>query len=113
MIEYSNHNRFDPAVVNVDMLLMPKCGVEYLSKILHFVTSLKIKNVMVVCNMILKTRQHVAKSEDIIDGLEKEPCFQASMNQCNWKMHNQFYWYNGTGKTRTKMGTIILFNRKK
>jgi len=109
MVEYSNHNKFNPAIINCDMLLMPKCGVEYLSRILHFITSLKIKNVMIVCNMIMKTRQHVAKAEDIISGLEKESCFQASMNECDWKIYNQFYWYNGTGKTRTKMGTIILF----
>lgn len=111
MVEYSNHNEFKPAIVNVDMLLMPKCGAEYLSKIMHFLTP--IKNVMIVGNFIMKTRQHVATIKDMIKRLEKEPCFQASMNGENWKIKRQYYLYNGTGKTRTKMGTIILYKEVK
>lgn len=110
MVEYSNHNLFNPAIVNADMLFMPKFGVEYLSRTMHFLTTITTANqVMLVGNFILHTRNHVSKKEDIISGMEKEPLFQASMNGGKWNIHNQFYRYNGTGNTRTKMGTIILF----
>jgi hypothetical protein len=109
MVEYSNYNIFSPAIVNIDMLLMPKCGVEYFARIMSFLSSIKTKNIMVVANFIIKTRQHVAHKEDIVKRLEREPLFQNSMSINKWRIYNQFYWYNGTGKTRTKMGSIILF----
>jgi hypothetical protein len=111
MVEFSNHNKFNPSIVNADMLLMPKCGVEYLSKIMHFLTSIKTVPIMLVGNFIMKTRQHVASPIDIVRGLEKEPLFQDSMNSKKWQIHPMFYTYNGTGKTRTKMGTVILFKQ--
>ena len=112
IVEYSNHHKFNPAIVNVDMLLMPKCGVEYLSKIMHFLTAFR-GNVMLVGNFIMKTRQHVSVAKDIIRGLEREPCFQDAMNRGKWKVHKDIYLYSGTGKTRTKMGTIILYKAKR
>ena len=108
MVEYSNNNTFNPAIINADMLLMPKCGVEYLAKIMCLVTSLNIKEVMIVANFILKTRQHVSSKEEIIRRLEKEPMFQAACYNTKWNIYDNCYQYNGTGKTRTKMGSLIL-----
>jgi len=109
MVEYSNDNYFNPAIVNADMLLMPKFGVEYFSRIMHFLTSIDSQNIMLIGNFIMKSRHQVAKQEDILRGLEKEAMFQDSMSEGKWSIHNQFYMYNGTGKTRTKMGTMIFF----
>jgi hypothetical protein len=110
MVEYSNHNKFEPAIVNADILLMPKCGVEYFSKVMHFLNS-SAKNVMLIGNFIMKARHQVATIKDIVNGLEKEPCFQDSMSSRKWIIHNEIYLYNGTGKTRTKMGSVILFKK--
>lgn len=112
MVLNSNYFPFRPAIVNSDMLLMPKCGVEYFSKIMHFLTT-TAKEVMLVGNFILKTRQHVSTVEDIVKGLEKEPCFQDSMNTGLWTMHDKIYLYNGTGNKRSKMGTVVFFKKEK
>ena len=112
IVEYANNNEFKPAIVNVDMLLMPKFGVEYLSRIMHFLDSIKETNIMLIGNFIMKSRHQVAKKEDIMNGLQKEAMFQDAMSNGNWNIHNDFYLYNGTGKTRTKMGTVILFKAK-
>lgn len=108
MIEYSNNNKFNPAIVNVDMLLMPKCGVEYLSKVMSFLST-KTDKVMVIANFILRAWFHKCDINEITKGLEKEPMFQCAMNNGKWKIHKKVYVYNGTGKTNTKMGSVIFF----
>jgi hypothetical protein len=111
MVEYANNNYFNPAIVNSDMLLMPKLGVQYLSKIMQFLTT-SANQVMLVGNFVSEHRHFRFGIEDIIDGMEKEPCFQCSMNMANWEFNKEYYWYNGTGKTTTKMMTIILFKQQ-
>lgn len=108
MIEYSNHHNFNPAIVNLDTLLMPKNGGRYLAKIMYFLTT-SCKETMLVCNLIMKTRRHVATVKDIVSSLENESCFQGAMNIGKWNMYKNIYIYNGTGNTKTKMGSIILF----
>jgi len=109
MVEHSNHKYFNPAIVNADMLLMPTLGVQYLSKIMHFLTTIPTKEIMLVGNFVTEHRHFRTGIKDIISGLQKEPCFQFAMNNGKWKFNDKYYWYNGTGKTTTKMTTVIMF----
>ena len=110
MVEYSNHNYFNPAIINADMLLMPKNGAQYLSKILSFIDT-KVKDVMVVANYVAECRHLRSNMDDIVSNIEKEPSFQLAFNNGNWSIHDEYYWYNGTGKTSTKMITVIFFKQ--
>jgi len=111
MVEYSNHNVFNPAIVNSDMLLMPKYGTQYLSKVMQFLTTAS-KEVMLVGNFVTEHRHFRADINDIMRGLQEEPSFQFAFDKGNWKIHNKYYWYKGTGKNHTRMTTIILFKNK-
>lgn len=110
MVEYSNHNNFNPSIVNADMLLMPKYGAEYFSRIMHFLTT-STKKVMLVGNFIAEHRHFRFGIKDIVSGLQKESCFQFSMYNGDWKFNSEYYWYNGTGKTTTKMLTLIIHKK--
>jgi len=110
MVIYSNHHNFNPSIVNADMLLMPKFGAQYFSKVMQFLTT-SAKQVMLVGNFVAEHRHFRTKIEDIMNNLEKEPRFQFSIHNGNWKFNKDYYWYNGTGKTTTKMTTIILFKK--
>ena len=108
MVEYTNHNKFNPAIVNADMIVMSKYGSQYLSKIMQFLTT-SAKEVMLVGNFVTSQRYFREDINDIKKALSNEPGYQFSMNNGKWRLNKEYYWYNGTGKTRTKMTTIILF----
>jgi len=110
MVKCSNQDKFNPAIVNTDMLLMPSFGVQYLSRIMQFLTT-SAKEVMLIGNFVTEYRHFRKGIEDIKNGLQKEPCYQFSMNNAKWDFNKEYYWYNGTGKTRTKMTTIIMWKK--
>ena len=108
MAEYSNKHEFNPAIVNVDMVYMPKRGSSYFAKILQLLTTAKeAKEVILVGNFVMESRHWRSSIDDIIDGLEKQPCFQFSMHNGNWELGDQYYTYLGTGGDSTTMSTII------
>ena len=112
MIIAWNHKRFNPAIVNADMTSMPKRGSLYLSRIMNFLTDTDFK-IMLIGNFVMQYRSHIDKDEDVTACLESEPLFQASIRTGKWKIYDWFYRYNGTGRTGTKMGTVIMFKCKK
>lgn len=108
MVEYANHNEFRPAIVNADLLRMPKFGGQYFARIMQFLSGVG-GEVMLVGNFVMEHRQMRATIGDLVKRLEGESCFQYAMNNADWSWNPEFYWYNGTGKTSTKMMTVILF----
>jgi len=108
MVAQDNIGNFKPAVVNADLLMMPENGAMYLSKILAFLTALKIKNVMVIGNLILRYRQFKFTNEDTVKFLSEDPQFKYAMEVGQWNIYDQGYTYNGTGDNRTIMGTVVL-----
>jgi len=107
MVEYSNSNEFKPAIINVDMLLMPKHAASYFSKILMFLSNFDHET-MLIANFILEHRHLRSKTVDFVRNLESAACFQCAMQRSRWSFHNEYYWYNGTGKTTTKMSGLIF-----
>lgn len=107
MVEYANRNVFDPAIVNADMVVMPKFGVPYVAKILQFLTGVS-GSTMFVANFVTSYRHMRAGIGDIVSGLEREPCYQYAMSSGRWRWHEEYYWYRGTGNGGTTMTTIVL-----
>ena len=110
IVEYANDNSFNPAIVNADMLLMPDNAARYLAKIMRFLSH-NDSEVMLVSNMVEEVRHLRSTVDDFIGSLEKEPNFQYAIDMANWEFVPNYYWYNGTGKTTTKMMTVILFKQ--
>jgi len=109
MVEFANNNNFNPAIINADLLHMPDHAATYLSKIMQFLSHFDGQT-MIVCNMVkCICNSRNSDINDMIYGLEKEPCFQNAFSKAKWSFHNEYYWYNGTGKTTTKMMTLIMF----
>jgi len=105
MVEADNDDNFNPAIVNADMISMPKSAAEYLSKIIAFLTE-RVNDIMLVCNLVLRCRcKHVGGS-DIIKALNELPRF--TMNIKHWEMELKYYQYYGTGNNNTILGSIIF-----
>ena len=111
MVQASNEDKFNPAIVNFDSLWMPENGTEYLAKILAFLTSLEIMSVMVVGNFILRTRHYASSNDEAIRFLSGLPQFRYAMSRNHWEIYDQGYTYNGTGGNRTVMGTIVIMRK--
>lgn len=109
MVESINKKNFNPGIVNSDLILMPKRGIPYFSKIMNLLTSQHITNVMLVGNFILRNRGIVVQPNEIIEELEKVASFRVSMNIANWKFDNKIYVYNGSGMNRTVLGSVIFY----
>jgi hypothetical protein len=110
MVAEVNRGGFNPAVVNADLLLMPGRAAPYIARTIALLTSLDIRNVMVVCNVILRNRQNRSSNEETIQNLSLTSQFRSAFSK-GWKLHGEGYTYNGTGGNKTVMGTIILYRK--
>lgn len=117
MVAYSCDNTFDPAIVNADLLFMPKLASQYASKILLFLATVNKEEMMVVCNFIAEHRYFRSNMDEMMKCLEREPTFQAAFTSAKWSIHPEYYWYDGTTKENhrgrsTRMMTAIFFKEK-
>jgi hypothetical protein len=103
-------DRFNPGIVNVDMLLMPENGAFYFSKIMNLLS--RFDDVMLIGNFILKWRWRIASTEDIIGELQNHPQFQSAMATGKWRFENTVYFYKGSGRKVSYFGTVIFYNKK-
>ena len=108
MVEYSNSHNFRPAIVNADMIVMPKFGSQYLSRIMQFLTPIEGPT-MLLGNFVTEYRHRKTSIADIVSEMERQPSYQLAMNSGRWHWHDLSYWYRGTGRSGTKMNTVILF----
>ena len=110
----------NPGIINADFISMKERAIATASQVMDYVHDIK-KNILLVCNIML-TNPHAfggkhledikINSEDIIKEFEKNGSFQYAWSSEEWDFYPNFYVYNGTGrKSRTIMGTFILFKR--
>ena len=104
-----NSKSFNPGIVNADLLWMPEYGTIYLSKIMDMLSYLKIQNVLLVGNFILRNRCMTVSPTEIINQLEQQPYYRKAMLTDKWSFGEWIYVYNGTGKNRTVMGSIVFY----
>jgi len=116
MSDAVNKDKFNPAIVFADFIHMDKICSSDISKIM-FELLTPVKNVMLVCNLILQCRVRKVKSyNSIMDELDKRVQFRAVWNTGLWKMYENhlkgnFYTYNGSGNKSTIMGTVIFYKK--
>ena len=106
----SSAEKFNPGLVNCDLIYMPKIGAIYLAKIMALLHS-AVDEVLLIGNFILRTRHHVSGGDDIIRYLDKCPQFHVAYDSGQWIMNDAYYWYMGTGGDQTKMGTVIFVKK--
>ena len=107
LIDLENKNQLNPGIVNCDLLHLPEVGSEYVSKVLAFLSY--YEDLMVVINLILKSRGRRYSKDDMMQCLYKNDMFKLAL-QSGWKLHdNACYGYHGTGKDFTDMGSIVLY----
>ncbi len=114
MIEYSNENTFNPAIVNADLIHMPKHAAPYISKIMMFLSTVGIEKTMLICNIVAEHRYLRSDIKEMCRLLESNTNYQMANNVAKWEIHSDYYWYNGTQKVEstgrsTKMMTMIFF----
>lgn len=108
MVEWGNNNTFGPGIINVDDVHMPRRSQTYLAKILSFVDEMKIENVMIVSNNVLKTRHRESKHTEMPQALLLNRFF----DETKWNIHEQIYQYQGSNEKNdnfTTMGTMIIW----
>lgn len=111
MVKYSNEDNFNPAIVNMDHIRMPKSGgAAYLAKILSLLTDLGIEDVMVVGNLLLKCYCYNHDYLEIPQTLLTHRLFAPIRDK--WTIHPEIYEYNGANEkveTASRMGTILVY----
>lgn len=115
---YKNYDDgiFKPSIINLDFNSMVDECVKYSSKVLRLLNSIcKTSQCMVVSNMLLNNphvnRSEVTKLENIITLFEQNKNFQKFWTSKKWSLYDNFITYNGTGKSNTIMGSIILWKK--
>ncbi len=102
--------KLNPGIVNCDYLKMPKDGVSYLARALAFLSD--FDNVMFVGNLILRTRHHYCSEQKMIEYLDECSQFHYAL-ESGWRLVDETYTYNGTGKNCTWLGSIVLVKKNK
>lgn len=114
-------DNFHPAVINADLISLKERGSSMTSQIMSFLEDIDCPNVLLVANIML-TNPHALggkkladieiSSDTFIAEFERWKAFQYVWATDNWRLHPEFYVYNGTGKrSRTIMGTFIFIRK--
>jgi len=105
MVNASVAGNFRPAVVNYDSLDMPESACAYLPRLMSLLSD--HSSVVLVANIILKTRYHKSSIREIGDRLSKSRHFQQVFDN-GWQFDEKAYQYSGTGKRGTWMGSLVF-----
>jgi hypothetical protein len=115
------HKDFRPAVVDADLLNLKSQASYKISEVLSFLTDCDLKEVLVVCNIMLNNPHN--KSSKSIEFLSKEadsfiPLLEANQSFCyawrsgKWQLHPEMYLYNGSGaKAKTFLASFMFVSK--
>lgn len=102
----ANAENFNPAIINADLIQTPDTGAEFVARIMSLV---RVPDVMLVANFVLGGRFLELKTGDhAITKLCECHQFRVAMRQ-GWEYGGKCYTYPGTGRTPTKMGSLVFF----
>lgn len=107
MRNYNEEREFRPAIVNADLVVMHKKASSYIAEIMRLLSSVP-GDILLISNIVLQYRSHESSIPEMVEALNKHRACMFALDAANWSQGTHHYEYNGTGKTRTKMGTIIL-----
>lgn len=109
MLHAHSKKVFDPAIVNIDTMQMPKKAAAYVGDILSLLSVCSGK-ILVIANVVLKSRYYKSSGEFAVQELEKYA--QYAWNVADWKFHNYYYEYPGTGRySKTIMASFIFIKQ--
>jgi len=121
MKEYHHAGKFNPAIVNADLLHMKKIGTREASRILSFLTDCGQKDILFICNVMLTnpySRKRLTPEEvedrgnSVIEEFKKCTAFRHAWNSGSWKFFHSYYVYNGTGKRSKTVLSSFIFTKK-
>lgn len=115
MIIAAAENRFNPAIVNADLIHLPDRAAQYFCKILALLSSLPKRNILLVCNLILDNpraskRSRVGDLDRFLRNLQKEHRWR--LHKHLWTFNRHCYNYDGNGsRSNSNMCSYIFFKR--
>lgn len=110
LIEAGAKGHLNPAVVNFDSINEPKIATSVLSDILLILSEYKIRNVMVVANIIMQSYgKNMNDPETITDNLYANFNFKKAMHLHEWQALQKIYTYKGS-TNKSVMSSVILYN---
>jgi len=107
------NNSFNPAIINIDHVSMPKQACKDFKDIFKILTLIKKKNLLVILNT-LTTNPYNNESCDpnsIVDILNSDQFFSHYLKTGNWNTLNKHYNYSGSGNTKKSKLTTLIFWR--
>jgi len=104
-----NKEKFNPAVVNADLITMPETSVNYLVDIFELLST-SATNVIFIVNFVLRSRYRMATIEDAIDKLNENNIFQSAIRSREWNYLDSYYSYAGSGqRANSNMSSMIFY----
>ena len=99
------YERFNPSLVNADLLQTVDTAADYIARILHL---LEPFNADLIANFIMEHRGYRCDPGHVLRRLAQCQQFRHAMNK-GWGYEGRCYLYPGTGnRTRTIMGTFVF-----
>lgn len=89
--------RFNPEIVNADLLNMPEIAAKKAGQILGFLSDFDHTDAIVVLNVVLKSHNRYSNVESLQQELCKDQFFRIVWSKGGWKIaDNHVYIYHGT-----------------
>ena len=109
--QISRESTFNPGVINFDSIVMPEKGMTNIKQIVK--QTRNIKNVLLVCNLVTKSRDRVCTPEELFELIHSSGLKQL-FNETNWILVDDVvYSYQGTGKrSKTTMTTFVAYKKE-
>jgi hypothetical protein len=108
MCEFKHRGNFRPAVVNFDSVNMPAKAAGPFNKIFRMLSRIESPTpILYIANIVLSTPRFYNRQSTIEDFMARIQIPQWAYKK--WLPFNeQYYPYDGAGRTGTKMGTIVM-----
>lgn len=110
--EYRN-GKFNPAIINLDMMWEPQVAMHELSlDVIQFLTEcLTGKRIMLVLNFVAKPwcSSHKWTGTEAVNEMLKDPYFSNLLNEKIWSISNKAYEYKAQ---KTDMLTVLMIKEK-
>lgn len=104
---------FNPHIVNLDLIGMPKTQANYINDVFQFLTSFDGEMLLII-NLVVEYQRFVDRNttiNELIDILNNKMSFRKSISK--WTLPDYKYFeYDGTGaKSRSKMASLVLVKK--
>lgn len=99
---------FNPGIVHIDHIRLPKDTALFAGTVMEILSDKDIRDVLLIISCLVKWGPVTSGTEDLVKYLKDTSSYQLSYPK-GWEMHDEWYWYQGSGRGGSEMASFALW----